>query len=493
MSTKSSGAKISVRMPQEIKAQLEQSAAKEGFPDLASYLRAHLPELQSKGLVRVEEDVMIPYQHPYSVPAMSPLAYYPQQHSPYSPYAPHVPDAMDAMFNDMRKLVTVKIMADMLKGFSTPDDFVRSMQGQKRNDGDFDMGTYLKYSMIQAENDRRMANYQMQLEMARSKGDTKGEKGALDAIAALMTANSQAQIAQATQAQQFLQQFMVTSQANSQQQNQLFTTALQVQKQGEIENRSQAQTFQEQIGGLQTQVHQGQIDTLTKVTELQMQQLNNQVEQIRNEKAKDPLTQIAALLELREKSPVYKAAFDAAFGVKEESMIGTLIPKLKELGVDKLIEKVAATLGNIVLKPKIPSPEIMPTIPSPTPITPTAMCPHGIPYGQICPQCQTMQQTIQPQQNIPLEQLKLPITKPQQTKTPTNPFEVKPEDAIGYTNLTPREEIIQVTTSQPEVTISLPQEETITIPQPPQPQQPWGEIPPEQQKPFTTHKGGKPK
>ena len=485
-------AKLNVRIPQDMKAQLEAQAAAENL-ELADYLRKHLPELQARGMVRVEEEYPIPYQ-PYSVPA-SPAYASPYSYNPYQqPYAPHVPDAMDAMFNDMRKLVTVKIMADMLKGLSTPEDFVRTMQGQKKsNDGGFDMGEYLKYSMIQAENDRRMMNLQMQVETAKARGDKTGEKGAMDAIAALMAANSQAQIAQSTQAQNFLQQFMAVQQSNAQQQNTLFTTALQVQKSGELENRAQAQQFHSELGEVRGDLVKAQIDTITQVNTLQLQQLNQQMEQIRNEKAKDPLTQIAALLELREKSPVYKAAFDAAFGVKEESMIGTLIPKLKELGVDKLIEKVAGTLGNLVMKPRIPSPEITPSIPLPSPVTPLpTTCIHGIPYGQLCPQCQSMQQ--------PLEQLHLPIkpsssqsSQPTQTKSLESQFTVKPENAIGYTNLTPREEIVQVSAPQPEVTIPLPQEETITLPPAEEQPQPYGEIPSEQQKPFTTHKGGKPK
>jgi len=355
----------------------------------------------------------------------------------------------------MRKLVMVKIMQELLQGRSSAEEFIRASQGKmsaQKNDG-FDMNAWMRYNMMQQQHERSMMQATQQLEMARSRGDKSGENQAIQLMTALM-AN------QSAQQQQFMQNFMATQQTNQQAQQSLFTTALQTQRSSDADSRTQQREWDGKIEIVRNQMMAGQMQSLNQMNQMHVNHLQLEMERIRSDKPKDTLKQLDELIRLRSTSPVYKAAFDAATGTTSETIIGKLIPQLKELGVDKLIDRIGGLLIGAVQKPKIPEPGA-PAIPSPTPITlpggqpaPTGTVPPGI-------------VTAPPQPpGTPLENLRLPpapnapsqppsqhaapppkefTATPQPPETVTKPQSTvkteQPESAIGYTNLSrPQEE-----------------------------------------------------
>jgi len=452
-------AALHVSIPQEWKAELEVAAARENL-SLPDYVRKHLAELTQSRKIYVDTGTGIRIANPWpesfvADPQQTPPYMYPpypsaphQYRNPYSP-----PDSIDVMVNDMRKLVMVKIMQELLQGRSSAEEFIRAAQGKiagQKNDG-FDMNTWMRYNMMQQQHERSMMQATQQLEMARSRGDKGAENQAIQLMTALM-AN------QSAQQQQFMQNFMATQQSNQTAQQTLFTTALQTQRSADADARTQQKEWGAQIETVRNQMMTGQMQSLNQMNQMHVNHLQLEMERIRSDKPKDTLKQLDELIKLRTTSPVYKAAFDAATGVTSETMIGKLIPQLKELGVDKLIERIGGLLVGAAQKPKIPEPGA-PAIPSPTPITlPGAQSTGAVPPGIV---------TAPPQPpGTPLENLRLPpapgvatsqpaaqsaeppkefSATPQPPETVTKPQTTgkteQPESAIGYTNLSrPQEE-----------------------------------------------------
>jgi len=428
-----------VRIPQETKAELEAMAAAENV-DLATFVRRHFNELLMESKISVDAgggtlQVPNPYgQQPFPyVPSVPNQPSYPGYY-PRGGYGFRPPDAIDTMVNDMRKLVMVKLMKELLQGNQsmTPEQFLLAAQGKKNGDDGFSWDKYMRFQMMTQQQDRAMMQAQQQLENARQRGDKGGENQAIQLMTALM-AN------QSAQQQQFMQNFMAVQQTNQSAQTTLFNTALSTGQQRTADENQQRREYDQRMELLRTQMNTQNMTMVQAMNQQHVSHLTLEMERIRQEKPKDTIEQIAKLMELRKTSPVYKAAFDIAFGVTEESTIGKLIPQLKALGVDKLIEKVAATLGAAIMKPKVPTPS---AIPAPTPITlpPGQTRLPGLPPTPTGPQ--------QPAQR--LEDLTLPGTQktPQTreyTPTPTPPEtatqpqttkpSVLPESAIGYTNI----------------------------------------------------------
>ena len=461
---------LNVRVDAAVKQQLEQLAASEGL-DLPNYLRKHYQELVSKNMISPEEDIRIPnpvtnpypYGQPYA-PAPSnitpsyPYPYYPQMYP--SPYATPVvaPDAIDQAVNEMRKLVVFKMFKEILQEKGSPEDVIRAAKGDYKKSDDLSMQDIMKMQMLQAQIDKQYQQQtltaQQQLELARGKGDKAGENQALQLLTALSTAQMQQQ-------QNFMQQFMLAQTNSANVQQTLFNTALQTNRASEDAARQERSEFQQQVENVRTDLAKTQIQSLQDTNKLNIDFLNRELERIRLEPHKDVITQLGELLNLRSTNPVYKAAFDAAFGVKEGG-IGDLIPKLKELGVDKVIDKVASALSGLIVRPPpgaIPTPTPpMPTGPTtPTGVSPTAQIPAPLPAPN-------------PQE---LESLRLPPTGNQPVPSGPPPSEVvaieKP-DNIGYSNLEAfqgkSEEIVKVPTpieQEPQIT---PEEQHTPVQQP---------------------------
>lgn len=459
---------VNVRVDSSVKQQLEQLAAAEGL-DLSNYMRKHYMELVGKGAIIPEEDVRIPNPAVYpqtvppgyvtptmpSPPYQTLQPYYPQMYP--SPYATPIvaPDAIDQAVNEMRKLVVFKMFKEILQEKGSPEDVIRAAKGDYKKSDDLSMQDIMKMQMLQAQIDKQYQQQtltaQQQLELARGKGDKQGENQALQLLTALSTAQMQQQ-------QNFMQQFMLAQQNSANVQQTLFNTALQTNRASEDAARQERTEFQQQVENVRSDLTKTQIQSLQDTNKLQIEFLNKELERIRLEPHKDVITQLGELLNLRNTNAVYKAAFDAAFGVKAEGGIGDLIPKLKELGVDKVIDTVASALSGLIVRPPpgaIPTPTPpMPTGPAtPAGVSSTAQIPAPLPAPN-------------PQE---LETLRLPPTGNQPVLSGPPPSEVvaieKP-DNVGYSNLEAfrgkSEEIVKVPTP-----IEQPQEpESIPLPQP---------------------------
>ena len=423
---------INIRIDQAVKQRLEQIAAQEGL-DLPNYLRKHYDELVKQGTIAPEDDVRIqnpyinPYpqgQSPYPPTVAPPTPPYPYATGPYGyPQQIVVPDAMDQMINDMRKLVSVKMMKELLREEKTPEQFLASYQGKGAPaKDDFSMQDLLKYQMMMNTFESQKMTAQRELEMSREKGDKGGESRSLELITALTTAQMQQQ-------QNFMQQFMLAQQNSQNVQQTLFTTALNTNREGENSARSERAEQDAKLEGIRNQMFQGQLNSTQQLSQVQLDFMNKEIERIRSEGGKkDILSQLNELLMLRSANPVYKAAFDAAFGVKDEGGIGSLIPKLKELGVDKVIDKVAGVLTGIVTRP--------PAIPTPTPTEAIPM-PNGIPPPT-------------PPTAAELERMHLPDMAEQ---IPTETVPIERPDNVGYSNLDSNAqpaESIRIEQPQPE-------------------------------------------
>jgi hypothetical protein len=345
--------RISARISSELKAKLEMRASSEGVP-FNTWMQMHLQELLNEfpGQITIEEGFS--FENPYANnPATS--AYGPTYGGGY-----HPPDPIDVMVNDMRKLVMVKLMKEILQDRASPEDVVRARDVKK---DDFSFADMMKYNMMQQQMERsyqqQLMAAQAQAEAARGKGDKAGENQALQMITALTTAQMQQQ-------QNFMQQFMLANQNASATQQTLFQTALQTNRASEESARQDRSEFQDRVENVRDQMTQTQLTALQTQGNMQVQYLQNELQRIRDEPKKDMFSQLVELDKLRKDSPVMDAALKAAFGVKEGGGIGDLIPKLKELGVDKVVDKLATALGNLVMRPAIPVPA-PPMLPPPTP------------------------------------------------------------------------------------------------------------------------------
>lgn len=451
---------INIRVDTAVKAQLEQLAAAEGT-DLVTYMRRHYMELIQKGAITPDEDIKI--LNPSVYPQTAPPGYIPPAQLQYQPYPayyapnqfatqPVPPDQMDIFLSEIRKLLVSQMMAKMLMeiqkgGGNSYEDMLRLYQlGQppgaaaKKSD-DLSMQDIMKMNMVQAQIDRQwqqqQAYAQQQLLNAQSKGDKQGESKALELITALTTAQMQQQ-------QNFMTQFMVAQQNASNVQQTMFTTALAGSRAQDDARGQERNQFSQQLQGLQQTMTTVQIAGLERVNQIQVDFLKGDLERIKNEPRKDVIAQMGELLNMRNTNPVYKAAFDAAFGVKEGG-IGDILPKLKDLGVDKVIDKVVGLLGSLVTRPAIPQP----TIPQPTMEGQQAIPLPG-PMPQPTPEdLAKLSQTGLPQQLVPRPtQQIVPIERPQEIISIEKPAGYTnldrdaageriqlPTEAVGYTNL----------------------------------------------------------
>lgn len=486
-------AHINVRVPQEVKAELEALAAKENI-QMAEYVRRHFQDLLLANKIAIADqsstDARVQIPNPYFPNDPPPFQYpwmpgqpipaqpiYPG--TPYGGYSPYgypaapQPDALDQMFNEMRKMFVAKMMMELMKGNSSSEDFIRAYRGemqQKPKEEDFSFEKMMKWQFFTQQQEREMQRAQNVLALAQSKGDKAGEQGAMSMITALI-AN------QSAQAQTFLQQMMAVTQSSSAQQMNLFTVAMGQQRQTESEKYAATRETDQRIDAMRDQFQQAQLGFLQTLNQTHVDNLKMEMERIRNEKSKDTLAQISELLKLRQ-DPVYKAAFDAAFGVQNEGMLERLIPQLKDLGVGNILERVGTFLAGMVRRPTVPSPGL-PAIPS-LPIVP-------VPATGQPTQAQTGPEKLEELQipiNVETEKPAAPQTqttesivaaaeKREFTATPEPPANLmagevttSPENAIGYTNLEEEKKPNPQGASEP-VPVVAPPPEPITTEQNP--------------------------
>lgn len=411
------------------KAALETQAAKEGIT-LNDYVRNHLNDLIIRGEAIVDNKGDITVQNPW-YPNSPPQNYVRGGTYPPNYYAPPQGDAIDAMINDMRKIFVAKMLSEMVSP-KTPQEYQEVMRILQNRDGkskngedDMSYDKMMKYNMMQAQMDREMMRLQNQMDMYKTKGDTKGEKGSMEAISTLIAA-------QQAQNSQFMQQFGLMTAANQNAQTSLFTTAMGASKDVDSVHRQERDSFQQRLDSTRQEFWTGQMDMMNKMNEQQLAWLNNEMIRIRSEKPKDMLAQLQEIVSLRDQSPIMKAAFDTAFGVQQESMIGKILPQLKDLGIDKVIQDIVSTAKNIISKPAVPAPK---------PVTPSLV----IPPPSSGPTIPTTSETTP--SSTPLENLQLPDLVQESSQTPQPKLKAKEpttpppetseqtEESIGYTNL----------------------------------------------------------
>lgn len=490
---------LNVRVPQEVKAELEVKAAAENLT-LADYIRRHFQELLWAQRINVDSDtrVKVPnYWYPYTPQSgqppfpPSPFGYsppYPQSYPPNYPAPPST--STDRMLESMRKFVELKMMKELFGGGSTPEAFLAAARKgwipDKPEKDEFSFDKLMRYQMWQQNMDREMYRAQQQMELARRKGDAGEEKRAQDTLTNLMALSMQ-------QNQAFLQQYMASQQQSNTAQQTLFTTALQSSRQADADAARSRSDMDVKLEGMRNQFWTGQLSNIQTLNALRVDNLMKEMERIRTEGG---LTnQISKMVELR-KDPVYKAAFDAAFGIKDETMIGKLIPQLKELGIDQFIGKVGGYLTGLIAKPpSIPTPPPA-TMPAPAPATlPAPLPPGAAPPPSTAPPTGVPSPFPTPALGTPLEALSLPaqstqqLPQPVQPATPPKPLEFQaipmappevftpkqpkqnvqalPPEATGYTNLdkSPTDNLVQIPM---QITAEEPAE-TVAIPLPPPP------------------------
>jgi len=352
--------RLHARIDSDLKVRLEAQANNEGMP-FSKWLQLHLPDLlkQYPGQLSVEESV--PVENPFQVAPPNPVTTAaPQAYGgyPYG-YQYHQPDAIDVMVNDMRKLVMVKLMKELLQDKASPEEIWRMAREGKSTKEDFSMADMMKYNMMMQQMERQSMLAQQQLEAARAKGDKAGENSAINTLTALTTAMMQ-------QSQNFMQQYMAMNQSNQNTQQTLFNTALSTNRATEQEQRQEREVFNDRLSEMSERMNQNQLVALQSQSNLQVEFLKQELERIRNDPKKDPFSQLVEFDRLRKESPVMDAALKAAFGAKEGGGIGELIPKLKELGIDKVVDKVASALGGLVMRPATAIPVPPPQLPLPS-------------------------------------------------------------------------------------------------------------------------------
>lgn len=456
-------AALHVRIPQSLKAQLESEAAAAGLA-LPDYLRKNLGNLQSRGIQVVTggadgDTITIPMPaagyspvqpinpgYPYSTPYG-----YPPQMMGYPQFPLPQVDAMDQFINEMRKMAVAKLFMEMMKQYNnsgsfTPEAMLAMAQGKNFGKSDeFNMKDMMQYSMMQSQMDREVIRAQQTAEMARAKGDKQGEKSAMDYIMALITASM-------SQNQNFLQQYTAMNQQANQNQQGLFQMMMGSRNNVDAETRQMQNEWNAKLDTMRTELWNNQSENQRKIYEMQMASISVELERIKNDKGKDFLSQIAELYRMRETSPVYKAAFDAVTGAKNESMLGQLIPQLKEMGLDKIIGGIADTAKNLLIKPRVPPPSVFPAPPGaaftpPSEIDPSQLSALRIP-------------SMTPSSPVPATSTPPPPPPPnsQQTTIEVVPdasaLLSKPEDQIGYNNLNnPALATAEPKTAQPPVVI----------------------------------------
>jgi len=423
-------ADLHVKIDQQLKAALEREAANSGttFP---IWIRTNLPRLVKEYPDRVIVEESGPFPPPLYEPVAPPQQSYPYYNYPRPqrryqyPYQMKEKSPLDKMLEDMTKMVQVKMFKDLLQGTSSAEEFVRAARGdllasKGKNDG-FDMNAWMKWSMIQGQQEMQMVKAQQALEAARSSGDKAGENTALNMITALSTANMQ-------QSQQFMQQLMATQATQSQSQQNLFTAALASNKEAGREASVERTAAQQRFDQMRTDMFTMQLANTRQLQELQIDSIKKEMTLIAQKG--DWLSQMDKLLALRGKSPIYKAAFDAAFNIKDESTIGKILPQLKELGLDKFLEKVGGYLAQMVTRPKVPPPSPMSPIPPPAQIIAPSSTGSSKPLEDL--------KLPPPSRTQPLTTTPLTTNPPPPKKTqPSLPPQIKelPESAIGYSNL----------------------------------------------------------
>ena len=429
---------LTVRVEPEVKHELEVLAASQG-KQLADFVRENFDRLLLERKIKVVEgdsgssSIRVPYYPSYPQAPLVPMYPTPQYPSPgyhpgYPGYPPGPPpDAMDEMVKSMQKLVIFKVMAGMIRDNVPPEALINYAKAGSKGD-DIDIGQMMKYQMLQSQLER-------QLEMARSHGDKGGENKILEYMMALSTA-------QMGQSQQFLNQFATMGAASSQAQQALFNTALQTSNQSSQESRNQANVFNERIEKIRGDLQTNQLNSMQKINEIQLNNLTLEIQRVRTEGSKDPLTQLANLIKMRDESPVYRAAFDAAFGVKNEGMLSALLPILKELGAEKVAATVMDALGKI-FRPQ-PTPMIPPpaAIPPPLSITkPTDKTFEELTALTLPPPGTTVGPTVVPAPAAPAAP---PPTKPLTQKALEQQFTVPESESVGYTNINRPQDLVTI-------------------------------------------------
>jgi hypothetical protein len=463
-------AQLNVRITSGVKAELDAMASREG-KNLQTYLRDHFNELITQGKIRFPtEEIQIPNPYvgtPYGAPAIAPG--YPAGGYPPAPYynpTATVDPQMDILLNDMRKMLSIKMMQQMIMGLNTPEQYARAVQGQlPEARKDFSMEDMMKWNMMNQASNQQFEREQTRLQMARDearlRGDKTGETNASNSLIQLMTLQMQ-------QNQAFTQQLMAMQQGANQTQQTLFTTALGANRQTEETAKLDRQQSDQRFMTLMGQNQQIQVQGMQQYADLQKQQLTMEIERIKSEKH-DIIEQVAAFVELKNKNPVYKAVFDQAFGTGGGGL-GDLIPKLKDLGIDKLGDKLLGILGGMVGRPVVPPP----AIPQPAP---SAAIPAPAPIA--LPGAAVIASAPQPQQiEPPLEQLRLPplpVQRQRPVASNVQNYKLPPtsDETIGYTNINRpqdmQEETVQI--APPEVTYQVEEQ-----PQPPPPPQQEEEV-----------------
>ena len=427
---------IRVNVHGKTKAGLEAAAAKDGLT-LNEYVKNHLNELLVRGeaLVDNKGDITIP--NPW-YPNNPPPGYTKEKSSNVPQYPQG--DPIDAFLWDLRQMWRMDMMMDMMKRNKTPQDYqeiMRMLQNRdlssKKDNDDFSYDKMMKWQMMQNQMDRDAARLQQQIDIARSKGDTKGADSAMTAMSTLIAA-------QQAQNQNFMQQFGLMTQANQNAQTTLFNTALTANRDVESTNRQERTEYQRTLDATRDQFHNAQMEMMNRMNEQQLKWLELEMDRIREEKPKDILAQLQEIVSMRETSPIMKAAFDTAFGVQQESMIGKILPQLKEFGIDKVIQDIASAAKSIITRPAVPPPK---PVPIPTPISTPTPAPSP---GGAQPTIPSPAPLIEGQSSTALENLRLPDIgqeAPQQTQQENPPPKTakppapkpEPDANIGYSNL----------------------------------------------------------
>lgn len=434
MSSKPKTADLHVRVDPDLMVTLQTFASSEN-KQVSDYVRDHLRELVEKypGRVIVEQDVPTPVPYEYAPEyfdypeATAPPAYPYRRGRGYYIPRPAPKSQMDKMIEELTKMYQVKIMTELLQGKSNLEEYFRSVKGDgsgKKADS-FDFNDLMKWQTLQNALAMQESKLQAQLEQARTRGDKSGENKLMEAILALQTMASQ-------QSQQFLTQLMTQQQNQSQSQRDLFTVAIEAQKSMQTQSAQDHDKQEQRFLTLTNAFHQAQLQSAQQIGQIQLDQLRQELQRISVEK-KDWIEKLDEFVQLRDKSPVYKAVFDHAFGVKEESTIGKILPQLKEMGLDRFLENIGKAVVNFVQRPKIQPPTPM-VQPRPQPTSPMMVIPpppeiSGIPSTR-----------PEEEEEKPLEELHLPPS-PSERKQPTTTEEETPKSIhelpadVGYTNL----------------------------------------------------------
>lgn len=474
---------LSVRVDPATRQALEAMAAAEG-KTLPDYLRDHYHELVSKGTIIPEEEIRIqnpgpaPNQ-PYGYGGYGGYQMQPHYPPPY-PYAtvPAGPDQMDIMFAEMRKIWMTKLLAEMIEGKRNIEDIYLQMQAGK-NGGtrkDTSLEDIMKYQMIMNQQDRQYQNQlnaaNLQLEQARNKGDKKGENDALQLITALATT-------QAQQSQNNMQQIVAMMQMANNTQATMYNTSLNAANQAQERQSQERREFQQQMANIQNNLTNTQLESIKSTSSLQLGFLQQELERIRNDPKKDPISQLIELDKLRHESPILDAAFKGAFGIKEGGL-SDLIPKLKEIGIGPLIDKVGQILPTLATglmgggKRAPPPPPPGTSVPGPMP-EPTAEQLQQLANTSL--EEEEGEEIQVEQQEVPdtvgYTNLSIMQTPPKQAQTnpsqptrPATPTKSTPQqnpETVGYTNLVsmppPSKKAVPPPKTEPAVTPASPEEE----------------------------------